>query len=50
MSAVMAFWLTEAPHDGPIVLAVILFSPTLNSRARAVATLSVRVVLWNFSV
>src|SRR5665647_1533800 len=49
MRAVMAFWLTEAPQDAPIVEAVILFSPTLNSLARADLTLSVR-VLSNFSV
>jgi len=41
----MAFWLTEAPQEGPIVLAVILFGLTLNSRARAFLTPSVRVVL-----
>src|SRR5450759_377828 len=49
MRAVMAFWLTEAPQDAPIVEAEILFSLTLNSLASAVSTLAVR-VFWNFSV
>src|SRR5665647_118103 len=49
MRAVMAFWLTEAPQDAPIVEAEILLSGTPNSLARADSTLAVR-ALSNLSV